>query len=457
MNFGFFNPAEAFFNTAQQLGNAIRDRQELPRQEPKSMQYYMNNGKYANARQREEIDPDVSNPFPNPDYFEYEDRLKELYKKYYYLSDRDFIKTAQHQVNPNIPPPPTEAVIQFLRRQPGRQIVDFKYKHDNPFNSIKKPGIYQIDIVFFIPQTQHLYIIEMNSRKVWVMPLKDRTEESCKSAFLSWYYKEDINDYVQNYNPNPNIYAKRRVVAIMSDDDSTFNSTKDFCDTEGIQWYVKEPTEHKILYILERSVSTIKKILYKRLVEFDMSEPSRWSRRNHRNYIIDGPGFSANQWFKEFNEHVYSTVTDYNDKPHPSLHGYTPNEVYHSPILQKKVLVESINRNVDNEFRLDNNQRFRIGDLVRFKERRKTFDKMIFWSDKVYKIINKNRFSYQIGNVDGTPTDLSKYRFKHYDLELVQRATNRADYQRAYYRNRYAWDKHLREILKRPNPAKGIL
>lgn len=204
------------------------------------------------------------------------------------------------------------------------------------------------------------------------------------------------------------------------------------------------------MYVLKRSVATIKILLYRRLVDMNMEAP-RWHLAPHANRIVSGFGFSANEWIRNFNLHVYNAVKDYNNKPHPSLHGYTPNEVYHSPILQNRVLVESIDRNVDNEFKLYPNQRFRIGDWVRYQERRRPNDKLNFWSDQVYKIINKYRFSYQLGNIDDTPTDISKYRFKHYELQLVQRATDRRDYYRAYYANRDAFNRSLRRIILRPN------
>lgn len=170
-----------------------------------SLQWYMNNGAYANVRHGP--DPPRSE-YPNPEYAEYEERLKELYSKFSYLNDKDFIKTAQHQVNPNIPPPPTEAIREFLARQPGRQVVDFRYRHDNPFTTIKKPGFFQIDIVFFLQQLYHLYIIEMNSRKVWVIPVHHKNGEDSLEAFKAWYYKHDYDDYIHNDDPNPPIILK---------------------------------------------------------------------------------------------------------------------------------------------------------------------------------------------------------------------------------------------------------
>lgn len=454
-----WNPTKFFFNNASELGNAIEARQETPRPPDHNLQYYMNNGADGNYRFAPPVD---YKPFPNGDYQQYESSLQNYYKKYYYLSDRDFIKMVMNPVNPNEQVPPIDAIKEFLHRQPGRQIVDFNYRNDHPFASIKKPGYFQMDIVFFVPQLMHLYIIETNSRKVWVIPILKRDSMHIFAAFESWYYKDNMSDYIDNNTYAPIRVAKRRVISILTDGEKSFETTpiKELCDRDGIQMWSKAKNEHRIMNILERSVATVKKLLYKHLIEIDFESPFFSFNNNTQRREFD-MGFRHNQymseWIKKFNQEVYNVVQDYNNKPHPSLHGYTPNEVYHSPILQKRVLVESINHNIDNEIKMPEKQKFRIGDLVRFKERRRDMDKMTFWSDAVYKIINKFRYSYQLGDAkDGSYINgVSNYRFKHYELQLVERAPDRTQYYKAYNINRSAYFQHFRRTLERPRRMKG--
>lgn len=367
------------------------------------------------------------NDSPEIDYKinKYKSYLDNLYHKYYYLTDGQFLKLVKDTEDTAPLGLTLDVVKEYLRRRPGRQIVDFRYAKDLPFASIKKPGYYQMDIVFFIPQIPHLYLVEMNSRKVWSIPIRNKSGAETLNAFQKWYFK--LDEY-------GNIQSKRRVISIMSDMEKGFEwqQFKDFCDKQGIQLFKKDPSEHKIEAILDRSVSTVKKLLYKRLVDFEFEAPAFSVDIDRGEKRIIDPKFarmtdsSGKTWEQKFNEHVQGAITDYNNKPHSSLREYTPNEVYNSPQLQKRMLVESVRFNWNNKEKIKKMHKvtFEVGDLVRFDERRKKLDKATFWSDQVYRIIKKNHYSYILGDADGNFVQgVTNQRFKHYELQLVRKGS----------------------------------
>lgn len=67
-------------------------------------------------------------------------------------------------------------------------------------------------------------------------------------------------------------------------------------------------------------------------------------------------------------------------------------------IQQREMYQKSVDYSTRNEEKLP--VHFEVGDLVRFKERRRKMDKSTYWLDHVYMIIKKNRFSYMLGNPD---------------------------------------------------------
>lgn len=448
----------SYFNNMFNNGSNTITEQTLPsshlsnvrRNEQASSQYFNNtappvqNIPRTDTYQNDEISRQID---------QYRKYLDGLYKEYYYLNEKQFIKLTQEAATGiNDVPPPIDVVREYLKRQHGKQIVDFKYDKDLPFASIKKPGYFQMDLVFFIPQLVHLYLIEMNSRKVWAIPMANKEEGTILNAFKAWYYKTD--------DTGENVISKRRVVSILSDLESGFG--KDFkmlCDKEGIQLFKKDTNDHRAEGLLDRSVSVVKKLLYKHLVDIDFPEPTFIAdvNANDRRVLdrdnIMKTDFNYNEWIQNFNREIQVVINDYNNKPATSLRDYTPNEVYNSPKLQKRILVESVKYNFNNDYKLK--VHFEVGDLVRFKERRRVVDKDTYWSDHVYRIIKKNRYTYLLGNIDGTyDGNISRFRFKHYELQLVQKGNGSSG--SSYYNNNTdATDTHLRRILERPRRYKG--
>lgn len=70
---------------------------------------------------------------------------------------------------------------------------------------------------------------------------------------------------------------------------------------------------------MDRSVGTIKKLLYKHLVESDLEAPIRRVNINRGDRLE----VQNQKWIDEFDNCVYQVIDDYNNKPVPQLNGYT--------------------------------------------------------------------------------------------------------------------------------------
>lgn len=428
----------SYFNNMYKTGSDTITEQTLP-------SYHQSNDgrneqtltQYINNSAPNVQDVPRANPYQNDEISrqidQYRKYLDNLYKEYYYLNEKQFIKLSQEAVNGiNDVAPPIDVVREYLKRQPGKQIVDFKYPKDLPFASIKKPGYFQMDLVFFIPQLIHLYLIEMNSRKVWTIPIVNKEQSTIMNAFTASYFKTD--------ETGEHVISKRNIISILSDLESGFgNQFKEFCDKEGIQLFKKNTNEHRIEGLLDRSVSVVKKLLYKHLVDIDFQPPGYQANIDAGDRRMLQPGMES--WIADFNRQIQIVIHDYNNKPNGSLRDYTPNEVYNSPILQKRILVDSVKYNTNNDLKLK--VHFAVGDLARFKERRRAVDKDTYWSDRVYMIIKKNRYTFVLGNQDGSYNkDLARFKFKHYELQLVSKG--------------HAPETRFRSLLRRPGRRTGI-
>ena len=134
--------------------------------------------------------------------------------------------------------------------------------------------------------------------------------------------------------------------------------------------------DHHALGIIDRLSRTIKEIIYK---DFTEKESVKWV------------------------DHLQDYIDGYNKRPHRGILGYAPNEAED----HKTELVEL---NLKKSMPTEHN--FHVGDLVRFKLKRATFN-------KGYKEI-WSRKQYTIEKIDGVHAQLSNHeKYRLDDLQHV--------------------------------------
>ena len=206
-----------------------------------------------------------------------------------------------------------------------------------------------------------LLCIDTFTRKAYAQPLKTKSKYAVKEGFAK-IYQTDAPKIKLILSDSGNEFLNQPV-------QSLFKDLKMKHDTVEIG-------DHHALGIIDRLSRTIKEIIYK---DFTETETVKWV------------------------DHLQEYITAYNSRPHGGILGYAPNEAED----HKTELVEL---NLKKSMPTEHN--FHVGDLVRFKLKRATFN-------KGYKEI-WSRKQYTIESIDGVHAVLSnKDKYRLDDLQHV--------------------------------------
>jgi hypothetical protein len=216
----------------------------------------------------------------------------------------------------------------------------------------RPPYSYQIDVVHmdnYASQnkgvTRFLLIVEVNSRKAWASPLKDGRMPTVLKAYRPWLRGLPETPLLVQ---GDNAFAAKEFV--------DYNASKNIPVRTGVA-ADEHVTTGDPLGTLDRLVRTLRALIEKRI------------------FADDDPKWTA--WLDE-------VVGAYNATPHGSLPpGATPDETYADYCAMHRVWVAASDHN-----RAADPPPFAVGDYVRTKKRKGTFEKSATkgWSSKVYTV-----------------------------------------------------------------------
>ena len=265
---------------------------------------------------------------------------------------------------------PVELVKKELSQLPEYQrTLPSKVSKRTMFKIVAEPNSYQVDIVFMPAPRKNqgfpgfLLAIEITSRRAYMFPLKTKTTEDVLGA---------LKKFVEKAKPE----------RISSDNESAImgKTIQDWLRGEQIDHFAHRAGDHFALGIIDRLVRTLKEMFQKLLTP---------------------------KWIDTMED----IVENYNEKPHRSLSGRSPNEVDASEDLQEKVRVKRYlyNRDVLNKTAV-----FAEGDKVRVLEPLGKLEKgRARYSNEVYTIVRRVGLSYLLKTANG---NVSKNLRRPYEL-----------------------------------------
>lgn len=350
--------------------------------------------------------------------------LDKLYKEYSYLGQKLFIELVSEK-NPKdskYQPGTKKELLEWYRnkksKDPGKQIVAKRDTRIKNYKIQAIPGSYQMDLVFFYLDIPWLMIIHVPSRYVWIWKLKNKTTSEVYKYLVNWFYQNQKKHTLEN---------ERFVGTLTSDQESAMMSKRiqDFCENHGIKYYIKDSTEHYPLLILDSAVRKIKD-----LFNYNLSNVEKNSNTN----IEDLSEAEIISNIKLLDSLVLKSVFQYNSKPMRSLNGLMPAEANTDIDYQNYAYRRDSKHNAKIKQHNDKIVNLKVGDYVRVKERKTDkIQKARYYSDKVYRIIAKFQYSYQVGLIDDKTGEkieispISSYRFKPYELLKVAKSTKNSN------------------------------
>lgn len=258
------------------------------------------------------------------------------------------------------------------------------------------PGYYMMDLVWFLPSRECVFYDKMDeiedpddedyedadvgvkepwvfmllnvcSRKIWLRDIPNKKKETLLAAFKSIYY----------YNGQEKTGLKLDISRILSDDESGWKpgtALHEFLKQQKIGHIIKDPSEHKVLGVLDSTVKHLKDY-YEKIVGNPNFMPK--TLNDYRDILL------------ELEHHNNTIKKDAFDRL------CSANEVFYDAKLQKDWY---------DYYRLLNDiiiykhkdQRYKVGDLVKVLSRRTSFKGSLHWYDGVYKIKEVNDFSYRV-------------------------------------------------------------
>jgi len=302
-------------------------------------------------------------------------RLQEIFEKYHYPGKNKFISILHKLgIKESI-----QNVDDFLRKQSINQVFNEQpatHGHIVSFQYLDRVQMDIIDMSTFYNTNSHfnyiLLIIDVFSRKLWVYALKNKNIESVQKA---------LEAFMDNNKPH----------IIISDNEAAFTSAKlqSLLKANNIKHITCDSGDHKVLGVIDRVCRTIKVNIYKFMTE-----------NNTTKYL----------------DHLKDIIGSYNDSPHRSILYLSPNEATqteHAHALFELNLKKGKNN------KSQTNSNFSVGDTVRVRNKKKTFERAYEpkYSDiKTITNIGKQHVTFQ----DGTTTNIRRLKKVNQPIEKTR-------------------------------------
>ena len=238
-----------------------------------------------------------------------------------------------------------------------------------------------------------LLCVDIGSRKAYIYPQQNKNQNETIKAFDQFIV--ELNKDIHKFDGTPDEYDRETPIKIYADSAFDFHQMNERCKKLDIILDTQTAKDDHYskgnrLGIIDRLTRTIKNILMRYVY-------------THRRYSIP--------------EVVSIIVDNYNDSPHQSLSGLTPNQVFGDKHTRFLNFMEGIehNKNIIDKIDLE------PGDHVRILESKSEFGKeKPGFSKQIFIITSQRGYKYQIEDQDGT-----KHRrlFKHHELQKVPKNT----------------------------------
>ena len=255
-------------------------------------------------------------------------------------------------------------VAAWLKKQETSQLHKQNPKKRSEMKQIVGPiGSYQADLMFFPKWKKQnrgytiiLTMIEVNSRKGYALPLKQKDGKSVPTAF------EEILEDIKEDTGQSEIFR-------LETDEGTEFTGKEFqkvLKKHNIIWYPFNREDHSSLARIERLNGTIRRKL------------NLYMTANNNVIWIDA---------------LADMMEGYNETTHTGLENRAPNDITVSDEMDIIQSAVKLNKALTKE------QAFQVGDKVRKRLLNKTFKKGgdLEWSRKVYTIKEKVGNQFDIG------------------------------------------------------------
>ena len=253
-----------------------------------------------------------------------------------------------------------DKVKEFIQSQKAYQLhkqTAKKSEELRPITTSNKQIEMQVDLLdmsnFFRQNKGFRWIliaVDIFTRKAWAVPLKHKTASETSEGM----------EVILKDSGIPKVIA--------SDDGSEFKGAfAKLLKDKDIFHKVHDVGDHRVLGIIDRFSKTIKTVLYKK---FTATNDVKWL------------------------DYLKKYISTYNNLEHASLCGMSPNEA-------EKYTADTLKCHYENlQKRLRNVEPLKIGDTVRIKNLRKTFDKgyEIKYSLKTHKITGIQGLRYVLDN-----------------------------------------------------------
>ena len=309
-----------------------------------------------------------------------EDKVGQLLRKLYYDPIFGLLSLSKFKlkVKQKYPQITHREIEDFVKKQELQQI-NSKSTFQGFFKIVAPPKHFQIDVFFMSSHKQankgismFLICIDILSRKMWIFPLKNKTQESLLEGI------EKLN----------------KEVGLMGlEGDAEFNSSKikKYCDEHSIMLSTDVAANDHLdrgnkLGIVDSACRTIKTSI--------------------RNYM-------ATHDTTKFINILPALVDNYNDTPHSSLKNKTPDYLWDDRKLQLKYYdkLSRHNKDLTDDIDLD------VGDDVRKRVDKGRFDKETAkFSSEIYIIYAKVGNKYVIVSEDGV---IQPRKYKYFELKAV--------------------------------------
>lgn len=312
------------------------------------------------------------------------DTVNETLRQAYYdpkigLLSKTKFKQKIRQLHPEIRAKDIDA---FLSKQALAQ-VNAPSKFQGFYKIVEPPKHYQVDIMFMSGYKRQnsnismfLIVVDILSRKLWLFPMKTKTQEAIVEA-LKKFTK-----------------AEPEALALFADDEFAAAKIVAYCDEAGLMLTTDVAKDDHYdkgdrLGIVDRATRTVKTLI--------------------RNYML------ANDTARYLPK-LQELVANYNSTPHTALRGRSPDQAYEDLEFQKELYARYSDHNRGLQARVA----LQVGDHVRRRVDRGAFDKEgARFSSDIFIIDSRVGFKYRIRDAQGA---LQPRKYKYFELQKVSPA-----------------------------------